>query len=400
MGSTVSSQRRKASRSLDRGQQERRSLRSITRRSLDKIASRTGSDLSLPGASRPVTLHTLSDAEQVSLRRNLGSPADSATKPAGLKGTDSQQQQQQQQPSGDSCTRTPTNSSGVGGRGTGIRGVTSPFTVITSQEVLDSDDDYKSVSDFLSKHYYASTDAPRTLTRVSRISERLNGCRDAGESPSVRAANSSERVLSSPSTRSCFSLCDLECNRSLTSARDEMNELNSIEYKMNSLMGQDRRRNPSSDSVDRNSQRVSFTLSNGSEQETHTVPLNKAAALIAERKAYLEKKIQLESSHCQRVKQILGSESPASQPPTPTARTAATLTSTPSFSKTRKPRALSLVESADGIVGLDSSSYANLMQDVKDVKTLLFRLQGILHQVSVAVSSLANPASRMTLQLL
>lgn len=128
------------------------------------------------------------------------------------------------------------------------------------------------------------------------------------------------------------------------------------------------------------------------------VSLTKASSLIAERKSYLEKKIDLESSHCQRVKQILTTSSQhssipnsplvaasnGSQPQTPTSGKApASLTSTPSFSKTRKPRALSLIESADGIVGLDSSSYANLMQDVKDVKTLLFRLQGLIHNVSL-----------------
>lgn len=47
----------------------------------------------------------------------------------------------------------------------------------------------------------------------------------------------------------------------------------------------------------------------------------------------------------------------------------------------RRPKPLSFVESADGSVGLDSPSYRSAYQDLMGIKTLLFRLQGILHNV-------------------
>lgn len=415
MGSTASSQRRKSGSNrrlqqpLDRDQPERRSLRSIgrTKSHTDGRILRTSSNQSLPAAAnRPTTLYNASQAELSEVRQNLmtlsSAPAPDQQSPADpvvgqLKsrtGADSPPRSRR------SATASPDT------RVATLRlytetangGLNSPFSVITSQELLDTDEDYRSVNDFLSKHYSAP-DGQQSLTRVVRISERINR-ETTPETPSHRTPGDPQRRNPHSSGRCSFSLCDMECSRSHATARDELNELNTIEYRLNCLMSQDRRRSLNPESSGK-SFKVSFTLSNGSQQESHMVSLSKASALIAERKSYLEKKIDLESSHCQRVKQILTNthnvstttSSPAvtpagSVPVTPTGKPNVTLTSTPSFSKTRKPRALSLIESADGIVGLDSSSYANLMQDVKDVKTLLFRLQGLIHIVSFAFSVL------------
>ena len=48
----------------------------------------------------------------------------------------------------------------------------------------------------------------------------------------------------------------------------------------------------------------------------------------------------------------------------------------------RKPRPLSVVESVDGNLALDGSSFRSVMQDINGIKTLLFRLQGELQEVS------------------
>ena len=50
--------------------------------------------------------------------------------------------------------------------------------------------------------------------------------------------------------------------------------------------------------------------------------------------------------------------------------------------KFRKPRPLSVVESEDGNLALDGSSFRSVMQDINGIKTLLFRLQGELQSVS------------------
>ena len=54
---------------------------------------------------------------------------------------------------------------------------------------------------------------------------------------------------------------------------------------------------------------------------------------------------------------------------------------TPKTTRFRKPRALSLIESPDGYMGFDNPSYRTLVQDMNGVKTLLFRLQGLLQNV-------------------
>lgn len=60
-----------------------------------------------------------------------------------------------------------------------------------------------------------------------------------------------------------------------------------------------------------------------------------------------------------------------------------TVTSTtPSYAIFRRPRPLSFVETADGNLGLDSPSLRAVSQDVIGIKTLLFRLQGVLQNVS------------------
>ena len=129
--------------------------------------------------------------------------------------------------------------------------------------------------------------------------------------------------------------------------------------------------------------------------------LDKVSVLIRERRSYLEKRLELESLHSKAVRELIRDPStpsltmaslqnwnpighvmnPAipSHPMTPSGHGHSVLNG--SAPKLRKPRALSLVESADGNFGFDSSSYCNLMQDVKDVKTLLFRLQGLLQLV-------------------
>lgn len=428
MGATASSQRRKSASSqrLDRNQAERRSLRSLSRKShTDSKILRASSNQSLPVASnRPVTLYNASQAELSDVRSNImatrspntpaadrqtippdsnvtGSSActpirPSAIRPKSRAGTESPNCKDRRAAAASPDSRAAgivrlNNSDGT------VNGLSSPFSVITSQELLEADEDYRSVSDFLVKHY-AAPDQQTSLTRVSRINDRIQRECDSKQSPTTSRPHNDHQQRrnhqQNSSERSSFSLCDFECNRSHVTARDELNELNTIEYKLNCLVNQDRRRSSviSDRSNDGKSVKVNFTLSNGSQQESHLVSSSKASALIAERKSYLEKKIELESSHCQRVKQILTNSlppvatapvSPGSQPSTPNIKSPATITSTPSFStKTRKPRALSLIESADGIVGLDSSSYANLMQDVKDMKTLLFRLQGLIHIVS------------------
>ncbi len=59
-----------------------------------------------------------------------------------------------------------------------------------------------------------------------------------------------------------------------------------------------------------------------------------------------------------------------------------TVTSTtPSYAIFRRPRPLSFVETADGNLGLDSPSLRAVSQDVIGIKTLLFRLQGVLQNV-------------------
>lgn len=59
-----------------------------------------------------------------------------------------------------------------------------------------------------------------------------------------------------------------------------------------------------------------------------------------------------------------------------------TVTSTtPSYAIFRRPRPLSFVETADGALGLDSPSLRAVSQDVIGIKTLLFRLQGVLQNV-------------------
>lgn len=56
-------------------------------------------------------------------------------------------------------------------------------------------------------------------------------------------------------------------------------------------------------------------------------------------------------------------------------------TSTKPSATFRRPKPLSFVESPDGSFGLDSPSYRSAYQDLIGVKTLLFRLQGILQNV-------------------
>ena len=132
--------------------------------------------------------------------------------------------------------------------------------------------------------------------------------------------------------------------------------------------------------------------------------LEKVCVLIRERKSYLEKRLELESLHSKAVRELIRDPSTPSlimaslqnwnpighvlNPAIPSHPMTASGHSVLNGSapKLRKPRALSLVESADGNFGFDSSSYCNLMQDVKDVKTLLFRLQGLLQLVSELIS--------------
>lgn len=57
----------------------------------------------------------------------------------------------------------------------------------------------------------------------------------------------------------------------------------------------------------------------------------------------------------------------------------------------RKPRPLSVVESVDGNLALDGSSFRSVMQDINGIKTLLFRLQGELQQVRTRVLGGLNP---------
>ncbi|KAI1292069.1 hypothetical protein HDE_07535 [Halotydeus destructor] len=62
-----------------------------------------------------------------------------------------------------------------------------------------------------------------------------------------------------------------------------------------------------------------------------------------------------------------------------------------STTKFTKPRALSLVESPEGNLGFDGTSYRSLMQDMHGVKLLLFRLQGLLQNVETT-----NPFDHQT----
>ena len=83
---------------------------------------------------------------------------------------------------------------------------------------------------------------------------------------------------------------------------------------------------------------------------------------------------------------LLSKQEASASPPTPTAAnsplsttsSASTVVSNTTF---RKPRPLSLVEMPDGSFGLDSPSLRAASQDLIGIKTLLFRLHGLLQNV-------------------
>ncbi|CAG2107118.1 unnamed protein product [Medioppia subpectinata] len=77
---------------------------------------------------------------------------------------------------------------------------------------------------------------------------------------------------------------------------------------------------------------------------------------------------------------ILKQESPSgpSSPSVSLSSSASTVIPSSTTFRNRKPRPLSLVEMADGSVGLDSPSFRAASQDLIGIKTLLFRLHGLL----------------------
>ena len=260
----------------------------------------------------------------------------------------------------------------------------SPFTNLTGEDLLEAtDDNYKSVRDFLIKHYSFDSNHKRIGSRlVDRLrSTPLNGVREPSTFHTQLDSTTNADVMSTSS----------ECIRAaLMITREEINELNIIESKLKCLTDQKTSRRGSGGSNapdgDETLFRVTFRLKNGSDQESFSLSLQKAYGLITERRNFLEKKLELELQHSKSIQDLLKGPNSMTSPP---------LTSSSSFKsmgpasllngslpKMRKPRALSLVESADGNLGFDGSSYRNLMQDVKDVKTLLFRLQGLLQTVS------------------
>lgn len=273
----------------------------------------------------------------------------------------------------------------------------SPFTLISRDDVFGGNEDFQAVRSFLQQYY--SSVCPRDPNLRLQIHRSISSPDNPLLSKSrFQSGHRVQRVL-----------CEFESLSSAAKARDELRELSLIEEKLQALEEQDRRCQ-----VDLNptASPVFFILT--PEDDSQIVSLATAARLLQERKEYLYKKIDLESSHSQGIRNILcnnSSSPPIAQESTMTAELQNHFTSTPypsyqksssnrhsisgssltsvtpssSFSRPRKPRALSLIESADGIVGLDSSSYRNLMQDVKDVKTLLFRLQGLLQEVSFII---------------